>query len=270
MSSYPDSSFGPEPQLTPEFHGVPPHMLMENPSWTGWDVVQIALVALLSISVLMTFTVFVAQWLLFPRLSLMVVARMPLVSVVAQFLGYVVTFAFMVAVVRRRANASFWREISWNWPKNSAVYLLAGVVLSLVLQGVAHFLPMPKQLPIDLFFQTSTEAWVLSIFGVTVAPFMEEMFFRGFLYPVLARRVGMTIAILLTATAFGLLHAPQLGRAWAPILVVFLVGLVLTLTRALTRSVARGMLIHIGYNGMLSLLLFVASDGFRHLEKLNQ
>ena len=85
----------------------------------------------------------------------------------------------------------------------------------------------------------------------------------------LVRRLGVVLAIVLTAAGFGLIHAPQLGRAWAPVLVVFLVGLVLTITRALTKSVAAGLLIHIAYNGTISALIFVASDGFRHLEKLN-
>jgi uncharacterized protein len=48
------------------------------------------------------------------------------------------------------------------------------------------------------------------------------------------------------------------------------VGLVLTLVRALTKSVAASVLLHIAYNGTLSLLMFLATDGFRHLERLNQ
>jgi membrane protease YdiL (CAAX protease family) len=129
---------------------------------------------------------------------------------------------------------------------------------------------MPKELPIDRFFQTPLEAWALSLFGITLAPLFEELFFRGFLYPVLVRRLGPLPAINLTAAGFGLIHAPQLAQAWAPVLVVFLVGLVLTITRAATKSVASGLLIHMAYNGTISVLLFLASDGFRHLERLNQ
>jgi hypothetical protein len=49
-----------------------------------------------------------------------------------------------------------------------------------------------------------------------------------------------------------------------------MVGLTLTITRAVTKSVAAGFLIHMAYNGTLSILLFVGTDGFRHLERLNQ
>ena len=51
---------------------------------------------------------------------------------------------------------------------------------------------------------------------------------------------------------------------------VFLVGLTLTITRAVTKSVAPGFLIHVAYNATLSVALFVGTDGFRHLERLTQ
>jgi len=240
----------------------------ENPPWTGWDVLQIVVLTVFVIAVFVVIAVYVAHRVLYPHLPVVEVARMPLVSVIPQMLAYLVILGFMVSIVKRRPGQSFWKRLPWNWPPIWISYLLGGVVLSFALQGLAHFLPMPKELPIDRFFSTSTEAWVLSLFGVTLAPLMEELFFRGFLYPVLARRLGVVVSVLLTSIAFGLIHAPQLGRAWGPVLVVFLVGVALTITRAITKSVAPGFLIHVAYNGTLSLLLFAASDGFRHLDKL--
>jgi CAAX protease family protein len=252
---------GPPP--TPPRHG-------EDPPWSGWDVLGIALLTILAIVVSLFATTLVAQHLLFRHLPPVEVAKFPLVTVMAQVLAYVVVLIFMVALVKRGHARSFWRAIRWNWPRNSLIYLLGGVALAFGLQGFAHVLPMPKELPIDRFFQTTNEAWVLSAFGVTLAPLLEELFFRGFLYPVLVRRLGVVLAVLLTSAGFGLIHAPQLGRAWAPVLVVFLVGLVLTITRAATKSVSCSLLIHIAYNGTISVLIFAASDGFRHLDKLNQ
>jgi len=148
--------------------------------------------------------------------------------------------------------------------------LAIGVALSLALQLLAHVLPMPKNLPIDTFFQTPTEAWVLTAFSVTLAPLLEELFFRGFLYPVLLRSIGLTGAIFVTAFAFALLHGAQLLFSWGPVLVIFLVGVMLTMVRAYKDSVAAGLLIHVAYNGTISALMFIGTDGFRHLDKLNQ
>ena len=83
------------------------------------------------------------------------------------------------------------------------------------------------------------------------------------------RRASMVASILLTSVAFGFLHGAQLKYSWA-VLVIFLVGIALTTVRALTKSVAASFLVHVGYNGTLSILLFVATSGFRHLERLNQ
>jgi hypothetical protein len=175
-----------------------------------------------------------------------------------------------VLVTRERRRPDFLTAIHWNWPPKIAIYVGFGFVLSLALQGLAHFLPIPKELPIDSFFQTPAEAWSLGILSITLAPLMEELFFRGFLYPVLARSMGLPVSVLLTATSFALLHGAQLMFSWGAVLVIFIVGLVLTIVRARTNSVAAGMIIHMAYNATITIAMFAATNGFRNLEKLNQ
>jgi len=165
--------------------------MAENPSWTGWDVLRIAFATIGSIVAFLLLVAYLAHRLLYPGLPLAEVSRYPLVTVIAQFLAYLVVFGYMISLVDRKASGSFWQEIHWNRPRNWPAYVMGGVVLAFGLQAVAHFLPMPKELPIDRFFQTPAEAWILSLFGATFAPLIEELFFRGFLYPVLARRLGL-------------------------------------------------------------------------------
>jgi len=270
LSSYENPWSDPPPALPPEVPGALRAEPSENPDWSGWDVLQLAILTIVSIIVFLLLSAIAAQRFLYPRLPFVEVVKYPLVTVMAQLLAYLLVLAFMVAVAKRVPGRKFWSAIRWSWPRKWQAYLVGGMVLSVGLQGIAHFLPMPRELPIDRFFQTAPEAWVLSIFGVTLAPLMEELFFRGFFYPVLVRRLGVVAAVVITAASFGLIHAPQLGRAWGPVLVVFVVGLALTITRAVTKSVAPGFLMHVAYNGTISVLIFVATDGFRHLEKLNQ
>ena len=295
---------------------------MENPIWTGWDVLLIAVLTLVAMLVLQLLVIWGAIWLVYPHSSLADVAQKPILLLVSQFLLYAVVAACMVMLVEGKYHVAFWQAIRWNWPKSWATYLMAGIALSFALQGIAHFLPIPKELPMDRFFRTPAEAWALSLFGVTFAPLLEELFFRGFLYPVLvrrfgiaiavlaaasgfsliyavklgwsrgvllsifiiglafvirgfldpvlARRFGISIAVLATSAGFSLIHAPQLGRAWGPVLVIFIVGLAFTITRAVTKSVAAPLIMHVAYNSTLSILLFAGTDGFRHLERLNQ
>ena len=72
----------------------------------------------------------------------------------------------------------------------------------------------------------------------------------------------------MTAAAFAAIHGTQLGYAWAPILSIFVVGVVFTVARARTNSVASSFLMHCGYNFALFTLLWLASDHYRHLEKV--
>jgi membrane protease YdiL (CAAX protease family) len=85
-----------------------------------------------------------------------------------------------------------------------------------------------------------------------------------------AGRWGRFLAVLATSFAFAMVHGEQLGQAWGPLLVLFVVGLVLTITRVVTRSVTPGLLIHVGYNLMLFGVLYIGTDHFRHLERMTQ
>ena len=55
-----------------------------------------------------------------------------------------------------------------------------------------------------------------------------------------------------------------------PLGVLFCVSLVLCGVRLRFHSLAASALVHACYNGTIFALLFFATGGFRHLEKLNQ
>ena len=78
-----------------------------------------------------------------------------------------------------------------------------------------------------------------------VAPFCEELLFRGLGFSLLAQRRGSATAIVATGLAFGVYH----GLVQAlPSLV--LIGCALAWLRARTRSVYPGMLVHATFNAV--------------------
>jgi hypothetical protein len=265
QNPFEDTPSGPSPEIL-----LPPRKPpVEDPPFRGLDVVLIVAVTIASIIILPTIIIAIIKFFYFKNLPLLKVAQIPEVVLTAQFFMYVVVFIAMYKILKTRAG-SFWPAIRWNWPSGSwAGFLLGGALVYFALAGLGALLPIPKHLPIDRFFKNAREATIMSVFAVTLAPLMEELFFRGFLYPVLARRFGMGVSIFLTGAAFGILHGAQLKYSWA-VLIIFLVGVVLTAVRAKTKSVAASFLVHVGYNGTLSILLFVATGGFQHLDKLNQ
>jgi membrane protease YdiL (CAAX protease family) len=195
-----------------------------------------------------------------------------LLTLPIQLAAYVLTVGFMAFYVWAKYRVGFLRAVRWNMPaaRLAALAVAGGAVLgfgSELAGGLLHRW-MPKSLPIEQFFATPASAYALAAFGILVAPLVEELFFRGFLYPALARWTGRAVGVGLTAFLFAMLHASQLALAWAPLLVVFMVGTVLTLVRVRTNSVAACVLVHAGYNLTLFITAFFATGHFHHMEKM--
>jgi membrane protease YdiL (CAAX protease family) len=142
-----------------------------------------------------------------------------------------------------------------------------GALMLFGLSMLESVLPMPKDTPFEKLFARPRDAYVLAIIAVTLGPLVEELFFRGFFYPVLARRWGTASGVVLTALPFALMHMPQYGYAWGALLVIFIVGLVCGIVRAATESVAASFLVHVGYNGTQMVIAILFTRGFTHMPK---
>ena len=208
-----------------------------------------------------------AQLLRYPHESMADVLQKPILLLASQFLIYAVVAAFMVMLVEGKYHVAFWQAIRWNWPRSEWKLLALGAVMLFALGLMQSLLPMPKDTPFEHLFDRPRDAYLLSIIAVTLGPLMEELFFRGFMYPVLARRMGAAWGVVLTALPFGLIHLPQYGWAWGAALVIVLVGVVCGIVRAVTRSVGASFLVHVGYNGAQMIIAVVYTHGFRHMEK---
>lgn len=188
-------------------------------------------------------------------------------------------------------------HLNFNTARRALWRLLAtGVGIGLAVQWLSNYLPIPKSLPIDDFFKTSSSVWMVAFFGVFIAPVFEELAFRGFLLPALANgwdwlvnkvqrlppstdvtaadrprwsATAIVLATVLTSVAFMLIHADQLAHAWAPLAVLFTVSVLLCAVRIRTDSLAASILVHASYNFSIFATLFLATDGFRHLEKMH-
>ncbi|HXM08610.1 MAG TPA: CPBP family intramembrane glutamic endopeptidase [Terriglobales bacterium] len=266
------SADSPGPGGDPEFPPViqladaPP----ADPAWNGLDVVRIVIMALVTLVVS-----FLAMLAVVPgpdfHARVLRLGASPTLEILAQMLAYPLLLGYMyILVTKERGNSRFWKTIHWNWPGNAWPFLGVGVAMQVVFMFVEPFLPFPQETPFEDLLRQRTAVILIAVFSVTLAPLLEELFFRGFFYPVLARRFGVGAAISVTALGFGLMHAAQYGYSWASVSLVSVVGVVLGVVRAKKDSVAAGFLVHVAYNGTIMLLLLFATDGFRHLEKLNR
>ena len=174
-------------------------------------------------------------------------------------------------------------------------YLLgaAGVCFVLAMfNGI--LMPGPADAPIDRIFRTPGAAWILFAFGVTLAPFFEELAFRGFLLPALStafdwiaekshRRIApsprsVRQSSMVDAGHDGRSHhhqhplrGPARRSDWLlarTLSAPCLVSLVLCGVRLALRSLAASVLVHATYNFLLFSFMFFGTSGFRHLENM--
>jgi len=247
-------------------HVEPPR----DPVWDGWDVFRLVVMAIVAIVVSGFFMLAVVPGATLKARALRL-SLFPELMIVAQMLAYVLLLGYMyILVTKERGSARFWKALHWNWPANIWPLLGVGLATQVVFVFLERFLPFPKQTPFDEFLQRRVAIIIISVFAVTLGPLMEELVFRGFLYPVLARRFGIGTGISVTALGFGLMHAPEYGYSWASVLLIFLVGVVLGVVRATKDSLAASFLVHMTYNGTIVVAMAAATDGFRHLERLSQ
>ncbi len=238
----------------------------EEALWSGWDVLAIGAATMGILFLMQLIVVLVAKHFFYPHSNWVDVAQKTVLALIAEFLSYVIVAIYMALLVEVKYHTRFWPAIRWNWPGIGAFSFLGIGVLMLGIDLLGRFLPMPKSTPFDQFFDTPTNAYLTVAFAITLGPLMEELYFRGFLYPVLARRVGAFWGVILSSLPFGLMHYVQY-QSWSAVLIILLVGVVLGIIRALTKSVAASFLAHMGYNTTLMMLAAWATDGFRHMDK---
>ncbi len=183
-------------------------------------------------------------------------------ALAVQFFWSLTLLGFIHWRITARYRLSFGRAIGWRARGHSRFqYLFLGLLLSLVVSLGATLLPEPaKRLPIDaLMSQDQFSFALVALFAVFIAPVVEELLFRGFLFPVFERSHGAFVAILLTSAMFTALHGRQNAWQWQVLLGLFVVGAAFGAVRASTRSVVPSVFMHAGYNATMILLRFGAA-----------
>jgi len=152
---------------------------------------------------------------------------------------------------RRMTPGTARRNLAWG-----AAFLALAVFLVLTVAMATSLVLKPDQSPQrdlqELLRGLSGWGPSLAMFAVVagVAPCFEELLFRGFLFPVLARQGRIPLALLASALLFGAIHLQPAGL---PILGTL--GLVLALAVRQTGSLWPAILVHACWNGSLFLLM---------------
>src|ERR1700687_4295146 len=250
---------GAGPEAAPLAVEIPaPNDPAQDPPWSGWDVTRIVLLLFVLPFLVVPFVALAAKHVFYPTVPWLTVAQKPWIALSTQFVWYVAIAIYMIMFVEGTFHRPFWKAIRWNWARNWALLVPIGMVM-VSLQGLEHFFKIPKHIPMEEFLATPLAAIMTAMLALTLGPLMEELFFRGFLYPVLERRFGTTAGVLATAVGFGLIHGAQLAFAWGLVLIIFIVGIVLTVVRAKTKSVGSSFVVHVAYNSTIVVMALIAA-----------
>jgi membrane protease YdiL (CAAX protease family) len=170
-----------------------------------------------------------------------------------EFLGYGLWFLCLWILLKTRYDAPFWASMRWTLHRRQILPALVNgitVGIAIAILGVVLHTPQVDTPMRELMDEPASAALVI-LFALTLGPVCEELIFRGFLLPLLARTFGRVAAVVLAATAFALLHGPQNAWTWQVILLIGLAGCAFGWMRLATGSTAAAALMHVGYNSLV-------------------
>jgi len=186
---------------------------------------------------------------------------------VLQLVWYLLLLAYIYFFITLYYKASFLSALKWRRLSGHNVlrYLLGGAALSLVVMIVPPLLPEKHSFPLEKMFNSPASAYAIAAFAVLIAPFMEELLFRGLLFAFFEKHGGLTFAVVSTALLFAGLHIPEYWGAWNHVIMILIVGLTFSIVRGMTGSLTPSFLLHLAYNGTLMLLLFLQTQHFHRM-----
>jgi len=167
-----------------------------------------------------------------------------------QMLVYALVGGALFLLISGKYQEPFWKALGWTAAFRGAIpSLLAGPVLAVALSALGIAIRTPEvRDPVREMIQGPASLSLVIVFGVAVAPFFEELIFRGFLFPLVARSVGPWASILVTAILFALPHGVQNEWAWQQLSIIALAGLAFGFARYRTGATSASFLMHAGYN----------------------
>jgi membrane protease YdiL (CAAX protease family) len=219
----------------------------------------------------------------------------PVALVMSLVVAYALTLAVAIPVFPLLWRRPFFDGISWTWRAAQLRWwklVLLGCGLAVCAEAIEFLLKFSTKSDIAELLKTPAAAWLTVAFGTLMAPVCEEIAFRGFLMPALATaydwislertptglhrwqsssdntRGAWIFGAVLSSAAFMWIHGSQLHWATGPLAVLFVMSLVFSAVRVVTRSVAASTIVHIAYDGLLLLQVVIVTHGFHNLSKL--
>ena len=133
-------------------------------------------------------------------------------------------------------------------------YFVLSAVLLIIAQNTLTFIDFQQvqDVGFDRVGMTQGGLILAFILLVVIAPFAEELLFRGYLFGKLRKIVPLWLAIVITSTLFAAVHGQ-----WSVATDTFALSVVMCLAVTWTKSLWPAILVHMLKNGIAFYCLFI-------------
>lgn len=163
-----------------------------------------------------------------------------------------------------------WMDILLSVPAYIVYAISSGVILLMITSIVSIDLQQTQALPFEQSMLGTQSQFLLAFLTlVVIAPFAEELLYRGYLYGKLRKVAPIWATVIATALAFGAAHlwtGGEGGLQWVVAIDTFALGIILSLLREYTGAIWAGVLVHSIKNGIAFYFLFVNPQMFEQLK----
>jgi len=176
-----------------------------------------------------------------------------------QSLTYALLLGVLYGLIAGRYHQPFWRSLGWIGGFRGAwICVITGPFLAFMTVALGLILREPSVAsPLQNLITDRLSLAIVMLFATVLGPVWEELLFRGFLFPLIAKSLGPWAGIVLTAAPFAVLHGPQLRWTWQPVFIIGLVGVAFGYTRYRTGSTAASAIVHVSYNVTVAVAVLI-------------
>lgn len=182
-----------------------------------------------------------------------------LVTYLLQVVGMILPLWFII--IRRYKSGLEEFKFKWIGTKKTILWVLGGYLfyIGLSIMVITIFFSFsvdtigfePTTTIFEIFGSDIFSLVIAFIVAVLIAPFFEELFFRGFLLQALIKNVGVTWGIVITTLVFAAIHFE-----FQSIMPLIILSLVLNVIFIKTKSIYPGIIFHIMNNTISFFALY--------------
>ena len=168
-------------------------------------------------------------------------------SYILIFSGILTILAFFIVAKIRKKKFMQTAELNKFKGATVAPIIIGGIAFNFTISYLMNLIPFPESW-IESYQASSSEVLggtgiALWISVVIMAPLVEELAFRGFMYTRLKQGMPKWIAVIITSLIFGIVHGTII---WAIYTFVFSLALIFVFER--TKSLWSSILFHMSFN----------------------